>query len=127
MHSRFLAAAATLVLGTFPLSAQAQHVPPLLFAAVLSPALVFLLCIALGFLTRSFRIGVLHAVLVLAWIVLFALASYFVENDYVIWTPLALYLLHAALLLVLVVVTGAKRVSGRDAGAQQGALADTDL
>jgi hypothetical protein len=96
-----------------PVSAHAQYVPPWLVVAVLSPILVFLLCIILGFLTRSIRIWALHSGLVLAWVVLFYLASYFVENDYVIWTPLALYVLHSALLVVLIIVAIAKRVSGR--------------
>lgn len=74
---------------------------------------MFLLCIVLGCLTRSVRIGALHAAFVLAWVVLFYLASYFIENDYVIWTPLALYILHSALLLVLIVFEIAKRIAGR--------------
>ena len=50
--------------------------------------------------------------IVLVWVVLFSLAAYFVENDYVIWTPLVLYLLHSALLVVLIVVQDAKRLAG---------------
>ncbi len=100
------------VLGILPVSAHAQYIPPWLVAAALSPILVLFLCVILGFLTRSVRTGVLHAAIVLAWIVLFSLASYFVENDYVIWTPLALYLLHSALLLVLIVVETARRIAG---------------
>ncbi len=113
MSPRSLATTLAVVLGTLPVSAHAQYVPPWLIAAVLSPILVFLLCIILGGLTRSIRIGAFHAALVLAWVVLFSLASYFVENDYVIWTPLALYILHSALLLVLIVVEIAKRIAGR--------------
>jgi hypothetical protein len=55
---------------------------------------------------------------VLAWIILFSLASYFVENDYVIWTPLALYTLHAVLLPVLIVVEIARRIAGRAGAAK---------
>jgi len=113
MSARFVATTSAVILGTLPVSAHAQYVPPWLVVAALSPILVFLLCIILGFLTRSIRIAVLHSVLVLAWVVLFSLASYFVENDYVIWTPLALYILHSALLVVLIVVAIGKRVSGR--------------
>jgi hypothetical protein len=118
MHStygspRFLAMTVAVFLGALPVSAHAQYVPPWLVAAVLSPILVFILCIILGVLTRSIRIGGLHAVLVLTWIVLFSLASYFVENDYVIWTPLALYTLHSTLLLVLIVVETGRRIAGR--------------
>jgi hypothetical protein len=111
------AATAALVLGTLPVSAHAQYVPPWAIAAVLSPVLVLALCIVLGLLTRSVRVAALHAGFVLAWVALFALASYFVENDYVIWTPLVLYLLHSTLLVVLIVVEMARRITGRDRAA----------
>jgi len=104
MNARSLATISAVLLGTLPVSAHAQYVPPWLVVAALSPILAFVLCIILGFLTRSVRIGALHAAFVLAWVVLFSLASYFVENDYVIWTPLTLYILHSALLVVLIVV-----------------------
>lgn len=87
-----------------------------MIAAVLSPILVLLLCVMLGIVARSLRVGAIHAGLVLLWVVLFYLASYFVENDYVIWTPLALYVLHSALLLVLLVVTIAKRIHAGSGG-----------
>lgn len=115
---RSLATTVAVFLGALPISAHAQNVPPWLVVAVLSPILVFILCIVLGVLTRSIRIGALHAALVLAWIVLFSLASYFVENDYVIWTPLALYTLHSALLLVLIVVEIARRIGCRAGAAK---------
>jgi len=117
MSARYSGTSSAVILGMLPVSAHAQYVPPWLIVAVLSPILVFLLCIILGFLTRSIRIGVFHSGLVLAWIVLFSLASYFVENDYVIWTPMALYVLHSALLVVLIAVAIAKRVSSRDRAA----------
>ena len=104
-----------IALGSLPTTAHAQYVPPWLIAGVLSPILVLLLCIVLGCITRSLRTAALHAGLVLVWVVLFSLASYFVENDYVIWTPLALYMLHAMLLLVLIVVAIARRVAGNAA------------
>lgn len=47
----------------------------------------------------------------LLWVVLFSLASYFVENDYVIWTPLALYVIHAAIILVLIVIAASKLIA----------------
>jgi len=115
---RSLATTVAVFLGALPVSAHAQNVPPWLVAAVLSPILVFILCIVLGVVTRSLRIGALHAALVLAWIILFSLASYFVENDYVIWTPLALYTLHAVLLPVLIVVEIARRIAGRAGAAK---------
>lgn len=113
MNPRALAWTFAVILGTYSVPAQAQYISFWIVAAVLSPIVVFLLCLVLGLLTRSLRIGALHAGFVLAWVVLFSLASYFVENDYVIWTPLALYLLHCALLLVLIVVEIAKRMAGR--------------
>ena len=112
MHPRSSATTLAVVLGTFPVSAHAQYVPPWLIAAALSPILVFLLCIILGCLTRSIRIGTLHEAFVLAWIVLFALASYFIENDYVIWTPLTLYFLHSAFLVVLIILELPRRIFG---------------
>jgi hypothetical protein len=104
---------AAITLGTLSVPAHAQYVPPWLIAAALSPILVLFLCIILGLLTRSVRAGALHAAVVLAWVVLFSLASYFVENDYVIWTPLALYVLHSVFLVVLIAVKTARRLSGR--------------
>lgn len=105
------------MLGAFPIAAQAQYVPTWLVAAILSPILVLFLCIVLGVLARNIRIGAIHAALVVTWVVLFSLASYFVENDYVIWTSLTLYILHSALLLVLIVVEIAKRITGRASAA----------
>ena len=112
MSARYLSPIFAVILGSLPGSAHAQYIPPWLVVGALSPLLVLLLCIILGLLTRSVRVGALHAAIVLAWVVLFSLASYFVENDYVIWTPLALYLLHSALLVVLIVVQIAKRIAG---------------
>lgn len=113
MSSRSRAALLAVVSGTFPATAHAQHVPLWLFAAVLSPIAVLLLCVVLGAVTRSWRTGLRHAGLVVLWVTLFSLASYFVENDYVIWTPLALYVLHAALVGVLIAVAVVRRVGGR--------------
>ena len=93
--------------------AQAQNVPIWVVVGLLSPLPVFLLCLILGVLARSVRTGAIHAGLVLCWIVLFTLASYSIENDYVIWTPLVLYMLHAVLLLILTAVQIVRRVSGR--------------
>jgi hypothetical protein len=81
-----------------------------MIAAVLSPILVLLLCAVHGLLARSLRAWLRHSALVLGWVALFALASYFVENDYVIWTPLVLYVAHAALLLGLIVAAILRRV-----------------
>jgi len=102
-----------ILLGSFPVSAHAQHIPGWLAVAILSPIFVFLLCIILGLLTRSVRTGARHAAYVFTWILLLSVASYYVENDYIIWTPLALYVLHAALLLILVVAAAARRIRKR--------------
>ena len=89
--------------------AHAQYIPPWAFFAAISPLAVILMSIALGFLTRSWRVGAAHVGLVLLWVLLFGLAAYFVENDYVIWTPLALYAVHAFFVLVLIIVNLANR------------------
>lgn len=83
--------------------ADAQQVPPLIAGMAISPIFVLLLAIALGIVSRSLRVGLKHAGLVVLWILLFAIASLWVENDYIIWTPLALYLAHALIMLVLFV------------------------
>lgn len=113
MGRRSLSLILAVVLALLPFSARAQYIPPWLIVGALSPFLVILLCIILGWLNRSLRIGTVHAAIVLGWVVLFSLASYFVENDYVIWTPLLLYLLHSALLVVLIVVQVVNRIAGK--------------
>ena len=95
-----------------PAVAQAQEIPPVLAALALSPILVFLLAIVLGIVTRSWKVGLGHAALIATWILLFGIASYWVENDYVIWTPLALYAMHAVILVVLVVKGVLRRGGG---------------
>lgn len=112
MSPRSISRMLAVVLGALPFSAHAQYIPAWMVVGALSPLLAILLCIILGWLNRSVRIGALHAAIVFAWVVLFSLASYFVENDYVIWTPLVLYLLHSALLVVLIVVQVVKRIAG---------------
>ena len=115
MSARFLSLTLAVILGLIPISASAQYIPRnlaiWLIVAALSPVLVLLLCVILGWLTHSVRIAARHAAFVLAWVVLFSLAVFFIENDYVIWAPLALYVLHAALLLLLIVVQIIRRIS----------------
>jgi hypothetical protein len=96
--------------GSLSLPAHAQNMPLWVAIGIVSPIPMFLLCLILGIVARSARTGLRHAAFVLAWIVLFTLASYFVENDYVIWTPLALYLLHGMLLLALIFMHVTKRI-----------------
>ena len=98
------------VLLLFSVSAHAQYIPPILVAAALSPLLVIFFAIILGISARSWRVGIRHTLLVLLWILLFGLASYFIENDYVIWTPLVLYAAHFLLILVLIPVNIVKRI-----------------
>jgi intracellular septation protein A len=112
MNARPASVMLAVILVSFPVAAHAQYIPPWLVAAALSPIVVLLLCAILGWLRHSARLGARHAVLVLAWVVLFSLAAYFVENDYVIWTPLTLYLLHTLLLVGLIVAQVAKRIAG---------------
>lgn len=93
-----------------PAVAHAQHIPVWLAAAALSPLLVLVLAIVLGFVARSWRVGAIHTALVAVWVLLFFIASRTVENDYIIWTPIILYVAHAVLILVQIVIGIAKRV-----------------
>lgn len=87
----------------------AQHVPlPYVLFAV-SPFAVFLLIAFLAILKRSWQTGIRHAGLLLVWIVLFVLAAQLIENDYVNWAPIVLYVAHALLITVLVVIAIARR------------------
>ncbi|MCP5090851.1 MAG: hypothetical protein GY949_08000 [Gammaproteobacteria bacterium] len=92
-----------------PSVAHAQHLSPLIVATALSPLLVFLLAIVLGIVARSWKTGILHAGLIVIWVLLFGVASYWVENDYIIWTPVALYSVHALIIVALLIVGIAKR------------------
>lgn len=82
--------------------ALAQHIPLWVVAGVLSPALAMLLLVALAIVAPGVGRARHHLVLFAAWIVLFLIASNFVTNDWVIWTPMHLYILHLALLSFLV-------------------------
>ena len=88
---------------TMPVVAHAQYIPPIIVALALSPILVLLLAVVLGVVSRSWLVGLKHAGLVGIWILLFGVAAYWVENDYVIWTPLALYVIHAFVMVILIV------------------------
>jgi hypothetical protein len=102
MRIHFLKALLAVSALTLPGVALAQNIRPIIGALALSPVLVFLLAIVLGFVTRSWRVAVKHSGLVGVWILLFGMASYWVENDYVIWTPLVLYGIHAATMIFLI-------------------------
>jgi len=74
-----------------------------------SPLLAILLAVALGIVSRSWQIGAAHAGLIVVWVLLFAIASYWVENDYIIWTPLVLFAVHAVTLLILLAKAAVRR------------------
>ncbi len=92
-----------------PLSAQAQQVPGWLVAGALSPVVALIFCIVLAVVSGSLRRAGWHLGWLLVWIIWFALAAYFVENDHFIWTPMALFALHFLLLPVLIVSVFIKR------------------
>ena len=115
MREKSSIAASLLLLSVLPSTAYAQPIPTWFVFAALSPLIVILFAIILGVVSRSWRLGVLHTGLVALWVLLFALASYFVENDYVIWTPIVLFAVHSLLVLILIIVNIAKatRTAGR--------------
>ncbi len=92
--------------------AHAQYIPVWGAIAAASPLVVILLCIFLGVVKRSWRVGAIHAAVVIVWVVLFGLAANFLTNDYVIWAPIFLYIMHANLILVLLAVGIANRSRG---------------
>ena len=96
----------------WPRLALAQYVSPIIVALALSPLFVFLLAIILGFVTRSWWVAIRHSGLIGVWILLFWAASYWVESDYVIWTPLALFGIHAAVMVALIIRGVLRRVRG---------------
>lgn len=91
-------------------TARAQRIPEWLIPAALSPILVIVLSLALGYLSRSWRTAGIHSGLVILWVVLFVFAANNVTNDYIIWTPMVLYIVHALLILVLIVMSIVNRV-----------------
>lgn len=103
-----------LALLALPGAAYAQRIPGVVAALAISPILVLSLCVALGIATRNWLVGIGNAILVLFWVTLFLIASYWVENDYIIWTPLVLYGLHAVVLVALVARSILRRVRHSD-------------
>ena len=78
--------------------ALAQRIPLWVVAGVLSPVWALVLVIALALCAPRRGKAGLHSTLFALWIVAFLLASFFIENDWVIWTPMHLYILHLAFL-----------------------------
>ncbi len=102
------------LLCAYPSLAHAQHVPVWLVVAVLSPLAVLFLTIVLGVVSKNWRIGAMHAGIVVGWVLLFALVSNIFTNDYVIWTPLVAYAVHTLVILVLIMVNIVKLIRGRN-------------
>jgi hypothetical protein len=80
----------------------AQEVPLWVVVGVVSPVLALTLVGVLAMIAPRKGKASLHLKLLALWIVTFLLASYFIENDWVIWTPMHLYILHLALLPIYV-------------------------
>jgi hypothetical protein len=97
------------ILLLIPGIAHAQYVPFVFIAGAVSPLFVLLLVIILGFATKSWRVGATHAGLVVLWVLLFIITARTVENDYVIWTPIGLYVAHTVFILILIVHNVFKR------------------
>ena len=73
-----------------------------------------MLCaVVLGALEHNWKTGAKHLGMVIVWIVLFGVASYNVENDYIIWTPMLLYALHAVLIIILIFKQIVRRMKSR--------------
>jgi len=99
---------------SMPTVAYAQEIPVWLVFAVISPVVLLLFTILLGIVSRSWQTGLLHAGLVVAWVLLFILVANIFTNDYVIWTPLVALAAHAVVIVVLIVIHLVKRMSGRN-------------
>ena len=113
MRAHTLKNAWLLTLCALPAVAYAQHIPVWLVFAVISPVVVLFFAIVLGFVSRSWQTGLLHAGLVVAWVLLFVLVSNIFTNDYVIWTPLVALAAHAVVILALIVIHIIKRTRAR--------------
>lgn len=96
-----------------PVPAHAQSIHPIWVVGALSPLVILMFAAFLGWLARSVRLGAIHAGLVILWAVCFWLASSFVTNDYIIWAPLAAYLLQAGVIVVSVLWYAIARMRSR--------------
>jgi hypothetical protein len=101
-----------IVLG-MPGPVYAHGIHPIWVVGALSPLAVLLLIAGIGWLARSLKLAAVHAALVTVWVALFWLASYFVTNDYLIWAPLAAYLIHSVVIIGLVPWYALKRARSR--------------
>jgi hypothetical protein len=99
--------------------AHAQHAPTSIAVAALSPLAVVTLAVVLGMVAGSWRAGIMHAGLLLVWVLVFLFTVQHVENNYVIWIPIILYAAHTPLLFALLAVQIARRLASRDLLPQQ--------
>ena len=90
--------------------ALAQEIRLWMVAGVVSPAWALILVGALAFAAPRVRKAGLHALLFAFWIVAFLLASNFVTNDWVIWTPMHLYIVHLAVLPIILFLDLVRRI-----------------
>lgn len=95
-------ACVVLLLGLVSPPVLAQQVPLWVVVGVVSPALALTLVVSLALASPGLGKAGLHTKLLVLWLVTFLLASFFIENDWVIWTPMHLYIVHLALLPILV-------------------------
>jgi len=70
-------------------------------AGVISPVWALILLGALAIAAPKPGKAGLHAIVFAVWIVTFLLASNYVTNDWVIWTPMHLYIVHLAVLPII--------------------------
>lgn len=78
--------------------ALAQEIRLWMVAGAVSPLWALVLVIALALCAPGLGKAGLHMKWLALWIAAFLFASYFIENDWVIWTPMHLYIVHLALL-----------------------------
>lgn len=97
-----------------PVNVHAQNIPVEIAAAAISPLLVIVLAFLLGWISGNMKAGAMHALFIVTWVILFSLASYFAENDYIIWTPLAIYIAHSLLIIVLYILHLLKRLKSNN-------------
>lgn len=90
--------------------ALAQEIRLWMVAGVVSPLWALVLVIALALCAPGVGKAGLHAILLVVWIATFLLASNYVQNDWVIWTPMHLYILQLALLPIFLFYQLARRM-----------------
>jgi hypothetical protein len=107
-----LLASATLAL--WPSVAHAQRIPWIVLPLAASPFVAVLLSAALGAATKSWRVGLGNAVLVIAWVFWFVAASQYSTSDLLVWSPIGALGLHSLAMLCLIVLYALRRLSARN-------------